>query len=390
MNGHKILHIGDECTGCFACYSACPVDAISMVENKEGFYAPAISMDKCISCNLCDKVCPRVNVPSFFAPQKAFYGWSTNDSVRLGSSSGGLFSVLANMILEQGGVVYGAAFNYNEPIRLECRSTDEVSIKSLRKSKYVQCFVGDAFRRIRRDLQEGRKVLYCGTPCEVAGLRSFLRHPYENLLMVDFVCHGVPSMSLLSKHLHYLGLSGIKEIDFRPKLSSWVDKLVIRHNSGVRRIHWTMDEYFDTFEKGRSIRPSCFNCIHADGKRAADITIADFWGVSRYKPELYDKRGISLVLTNNTKGEQYINQLQIMPDIQINELPMEYAAYVYEKPRCTNPEYDRAKRDAYIHDVYSLGYKNANRRHGFYKSPLMLLQYYAKEFLRTIYHQLKR
>ena len=200
INNHKILELGSACTGCFACSNICPKDAITLPENNEGFYNPVIDEDKCINCSLCDKTCPRVEEKQYHTMQKAYYGWVNDLEVRKNSSSGGIFNLLSSKILKEGGVVYGASFNYDGILRLECHSTDEVSIQELQRSKYVQSHIGYAFRKIKENLIEGRKVLFCGTPCQVDGLKSFLRKEYTNLITVDFVCHGVPSMSLLNLH----------------------------------------------------------------------------------------------------------------------------------------------------------------------------------------------
>ena len=241
MKSHKILSIGDLCTGCFACQNACSKNAISLPENGEGFYEPVIDENLCIDCGLCDKTCPRVIAPTRYKAQKAYYGWINDDDIRKKSSSGGLFSAIANYVIANGGIVYGASFNYSGDIRLECHSNEKVGIEALRKSKYVQCHIGNAFRDIKTNLESGRQVMYCGTPCEVDGLKSYLRKDYENLITIDFICHGVPSMSLLRKHLEYIGMTGATEIDFRPKRESWVDFFEIRKKNRLRRIRWSFD-----------------------------------------------------------------------------------------------------------------------------------------------------
>lgn len=389
MNKHKILSLGDLCTGCFACENICPKHAITLPENNEGFYEPIIEDSLCIDCGLCDKICPRVIAPNRYFAKKAYYGWVKDENVRNGSSSGGLFSAFAHQILNDKGLVFGASFSYGNEIRLECHSNEEVAIEELRKSKYVQCYVGDAFRTIKIELDKGRSVMYCGTPCEVDGLKSFLRKDYDNLLTIDFICHGVPSMSLLRKHLEYIGMSDATSIDFRPKRESWVDYFEIKNFFRLRRIRWEMDEYFDTFEKYRSIRPSCMDCQHCNGSRAADITIADFWGVYKYKPELFDKRGISLLIVNNERGRNAVENLQSSKVCELFALDMQYAEYVYSRKRTApDSKYDKSLRDAYIHDVYTLGYKAANIKHGFYKSRPMLMKYHIRECLRSIKHKL--
>lgn len=229
MSNRKIITLEENCTGCFACANICPKDAISMPENYEGFYFPVIDSKVCIDCGLCDKICPAIEKPELKTLQKSFYAKAKDPHILKSSSSGGAFHMIATMVLNESGVVYGSSFNYNGLIRLECHSTDEVTLEELKKSKYVQSYVGDAYRRLKKDLERGVKVLFCGTPCQVAGLKSFLRKDYANLITVDFICHGVPSMSLLRKHLEYLGLKNISEICFRPKNRGWVDDFEIRY-----------------------------------------------------------------------------------------------------------------------------------------------------------------
>ena len=242
MSKREILHLGARCTGCFACQNACPYVAISFNEYNDGFYYPSIDTNRCINCGLCDKICPRVTSPERYVMKSAYYGWSNDVKIRKQSSSGGLYAELSQLILAEGGCVFGAAFNYTNGLRFESHSTDEVPLSDLLKSKYVQSYVGNAFRNVRTQLKLGRSVLYCGTPCQIDGLRSYLGNDYENLLLVDFVCHGVPSMDLLKKHIEMLKLTGIQEVNFRPKISSWVDYFIIKHSKGQRKVHWTLDE----------------------------------------------------------------------------------------------------------------------------------------------------
>lgn len=379
---HKILNIGTACTGCFACANACPKDAIILPENNEGFYYPTIDTEKCIDCGLCDKICPRVEEKEYNMMQCAYYGWTNDSEVRKNSSSGGVFNLLSNEILANEGIVYGASFNYSGEIRLECHSTEEVAIQDLQRSKYVQSHIGYAFRNIKKQLQEGKEVLFCGTPCQVDGLKSFLRKDYENLVTVDFICHGVPSMSLLNKHLEYLGIKDVKEINFRPKNRAWVDDIKITYKKGIRNTPWVMDEYFYTFQKYRSIRQSCFECKHCNGKRAADITLADFWGIYKYKPQEFDPKGISLIIANTSKGKEHIDACIAKEKCNFKELQPKYATYVYERDRTQeSSHYNKSKRDSFITDVYTMGYKGAIKKHGYYISPLKRLLYNAKQIL---------
>ena len=392
MEKHRITYLVETCTGCFACANACPKDAITLPPNEEGFYFPTIDSNKCIDCGLCDTVCPQLNVcEHMYSMQKAYYGWSKNEKVRKNSSSGGLFYYLAESTLMDNGIVYGASFNYEGVIRLECHSTDEVALSELMRSKYVQSYIGYAFRNIRKDLQTGRQVLFCGTPCQVAGLKTYLNKGYENLLCVDFICHGVPSMDLLQKHLAFIGIRNVKEINFRPKNRSWVDDFEIKYTCDsekkirLRRIPWEFDEYFCAFQNYKNIRRSCRNCSYCNGSRAADITMADFWGIKKYRPDLWDARGQSLIIVNTPKGENTVLSLTKVNELVLETLPVEYAKYVYERDR-RSPEspYQNSVRDQFLSDVYSIGYSKALAKHSLSKSSSAVLKYRFIMFLSKV------
>lgn len=390
---HKILGLTETCTGCFACANACPKDAISLSANFEGFYFPIVETNKCINCGLCDKVCPQIMPQRYSTMQRAYYGWSKKDDIRKQSSSGGIFYHLSEEVLGKGGIVYGSSFNYSGLFRLECHSTKEVTIQELMRSKYVQSYIGYSFRQIKEELTSGILVLFCGTPCQVAGLKSFLRKEYSNLILVDFVCHGVPSIDLLQKHLEYIGINNVVDINFRPKNTGWVDDFEIQYKSKflkstvtrIRRIPWMFDEYFYMFETDKSIRRSCRNCTFCNGKRASDITIADFWGIKQYKPELWDPKGISLILVNTTSGLTLINDVMSNSLVYCKDLPLQYAKYVYLKER-TSPDspYQNRVRDKFLHDVYTIGYSKAIKKHCLKSSRVKLFIFKAKKIIRKL------
>lgn len=364
----KIVTLTDSCTGCFACSNACPVSAITLPENDEGFYFPKVDYRKCIQCGLCDMVCPQIKEHEHNRMQKAWYGKSVNHEIQKASSSGGLFSTLSHKILLSDGIVYGAAFNYQPFLRLECHSTEEVGLKELQKSKYVQSYIGDAFIKILADLKTGRPVLFCGTPCQVDGLKSFLRKDYPNLYTADFVCHGVPSMKMLQGHLNMLGLKNVKSIDFRPKRVAWVDDLFIEYGNGRSYLnYWRNDEYFCSFERCRSIRRSCFSCHYCNGDRAADISLADFWGYKQYDPSIYDPNGLSLVLANTEKGILLVQSLIDEHMCDLKTLPLEYAEYAYKRLRNEDQNgYDTKVRNKFFNYVVKDGYQSALKIMGWY------------------------
>ena len=370
---HIILTLTDTCTGCFACANVCPKDAICLTSNFEGFYYPHIDNDKCVNCGLCDKVCPVLFPVQTYTMKRAYFGWTNDDTIRKDSSSGGLFYIMATQVLKENGTVYGASFNYDGIVRLECHSTQDVSLKELMKSKYVQSYIGFAYRDIKRDLKLGLKVQFCGTPCQVAGLKSFLGMEYKNLILIDFVCHGVPSMDLLQKHLEYLNIKNVVEINFRPKNIGWYDDFEIRYKKCsssdkiiLRKIPWMFDEYFyKLYSKNYSIRRSCKNCLYCNGQRAADITIGDFWGIKEYKPELWNSKGVSLLIANTEKAFPIISQLQKSRTLcDVEEMDTSYAIYAFAHNRKEKKsQFQNQYRDSFLSDVYSIGYKKALIKH---------------------------
>ena len=363
-NDRKITKLKSQCTGCFACMNACPVNAITLPENREGFYFPRINYSVCINCGQCDSICPVLNVTQLQTAKRTWYGWAKDDVLRKSSSSGGVFGLLANGIIQQGGVVYGAAFNYGSCIRLEHRSSEDIGLEPLLKSKYVQSYVGDTFSNIKKDLEDGRKVMFCGTPCQADGLRHFLKKDYQNLLVADFVCHGVPSMAMLREHLSMLRINNVESLDYRPKNRNWVDDIVIKYNGGkVYQNYWINDAYFRCFEKAESLRRSCYNCAYCNGSRASDITLADFWGYKEFDPSIYDAKGISLVMANTEEGIIVLENLSCQDNCSLISIDTKYSEYAFRRLRNGENGYDIEKRNVFFKDVNDLGYKTAIDKH---------------------------
>lgn len=307
-----------DCCGCMACMNACPVSCISMEVDKEGFWYPRIDEEKCIHCNLCEAVCPisnnAISSKEISVDEvKAYACINLAQEIREASSSGGVFSLLAEEVIKDSGKVYGAAFD-EEGLVCHIGVENEEELSKLRGSKYLQSRIDECYLKIKEELEKGRKVLFSGTPCQNAGLRTFLRKDYENLYCVDFICHGVPSPSVWKKYLNYLekymGLPRDRESNpsFRSKKDGWIRfSISIPFSNGIEyRENLNNDLYMQTFLKDISLRPSCYECQFKPSNNISDITIADFWGIQHVLPEMFDNKGTSLVFVNSKKGEKLL------------------------------------------------------------------------------------
>ncbi len=307
-----------DCCGCGACAQVCPRQCIQMKANEEGFLYPLVDRKKCISCGRCDAVCPMKNkTEKSDAPEpKAFGGWTTDESARRKSSSGGAFPMLANYILNNGGVVYGAAVDSRMRVAHR-RIAEKDELECLQGSKYVQSDIGDAYRRAQEDLKASKKVLFTGTPCQIAGLKSFLGREYDALYTVDFTCHGVPSPLVFEKYIKYLERSRNDRVVaflFRNKVVSWKPTgqqmgTIVKYASGKeeRNIPAYRDPFMNGFLSDLYLRKSCYECPFKPAYQKefhADITIADFWGVHHVVQELNNAGGTSLILLNSAHGEE--------------------------------------------------------------------------------------
>ncbi len=358
----KILKIRDKCTGCMACYNVCPENAITMQENDEGFFFPVIDESICTNCLLCEKVCPELDFASKQKKnllKKAYYGWHSNDKIRKKSSSGGAFTAFAEKILNDNGVVFGAVYDSDLGIVLH-RSTNEIDLGSMRKSKYVQSYIGDSFRKVKALLAEKKKILFVGTPCQVAGLECYIGND-KNLITCDFICHGVPSMKLLKDDLNIWQKKfkdNIVNFDFRPKVKTWTYDFfsIFFQKKGRKNIPWNYDNFFKAFIDNVILRKSCYNCRYSALQHESDFTIADYWGYRRYDEKIFDNKGLSLILVNTNKGYNFLNSID-KKRFTLNPIEWKYADYVFFERNEKN--YNINKRNAFF-DIYKkYGYKKA-------------------------------
>ena len=314
MNKNTIEITNGICTGCHACYSVCPKQAIAMKPDERGFLQPVIRNDLCVDCKLCQKVCP-LNMTDTACSDipVAYAAYCLDDENHRNSSSGGIFSLLAREVLREGGAVYGAAFTDDFCVAHK-RTTDD--IRPLQTSKYVQSSIGEAFRLAEQDIRQGKKVLFSGTPCQIGGLYSYLaqrRIDAENLLTVDLICHGVPSPRLWEKHLDRIS-KGRRPVfaNFRDKRLSWGGFcLTCRFDDGSEySVEAGKDSYMKGFFANMTLRESCYSCQFKTESRMADITLADYWGVEKYNPDMVNQNGTSAVVIHSSKGQRYMNSIQ--------------------------------------------------------------------------------
>jgi len=307
-----------DCCGCSACLNACPKGAISMKEDEAGFIFPEVDENLCISCGKCKKVCVfgEKNIGAAEGEPEVYAAVSNDKEVLETSSSGGIFTVLANSVLESGGAVFGAAWSDDLTLHHVCVE-DKNYLEKLRGSKYVQSSTEDTFSQAKAILNDGRSVLYCGTPCQIAGLKAFLGKDYENLLTVDIICHGVPSLKMLHDDLKAVAgdkYANIKDVKFRDKSKGWAVKGAITTDGKLIKYDAGTSPYYFFFLKGGIYRESCYNCRFPSENRQGDITLGDYWGVPlALVDEMGDvnpDKGISCVLVNTEKGKEYFELIK--------------------------------------------------------------------------------
>lgn len=363
----------NACCGCGGCGQICPKNAITMKADADGFLYPAVDTDKCVECGLCVKHCP-VADPQPHTSLNAYYGWNKDLSVRALSSSGGVFSALADQVLKDNGVVYGAMFD-PENKTVVYKGTDQVTLDDLRRSKYVQADTQSVFAEIREKLVQGKKVLFCGTPCHVAGLTTFLGKDYENLYTCDFVCGGSASPAFFKEHLEMLEKkygAPVERINFRDKKLGWKRMLLTISLTNGKK--YSKLGYFDAFFNGfiESIikRKNCYSCKFADN-HFSDLTIADYWGY-RNAGVPYDEKGISMIVVNTPKGQRL--QELAAEQMELVEMGLDRTRYTIY-PRTFNKE-RFAKREAFFATAKKMGYEKA-AKNSYMKHPYrdVLLSY---------------
>ncbi|MBO6136271.1 MAG: Coenzyme F420 hydrogenase/dehydrogenase, beta subunit C-terminal domain [Fibrobacter sp.] len=315
----------DICSGCGACASICPKACVSMVADGEGFAFPLVDSQKCIECGACLKRCPVANKEtSGNNPLESMILQDKDEKSLMESTSGGAFACIARHILKRGGAVFGAA--YDDSLNVShIAVTDIADLPKLQGSKYVSSDLKDSYKRVKAYLKDGRRVLFSGTPCQIAGLKSFLGEDSDMLLTVDLVCHGVPSQKLFQKYIRWLGEKKgfpIKSFCFRSKkFYGWSLGGACSDGKKAYAVNPDCDPYYAAFLRGETFRKSCYSCKFANMNRQGDFTVGDFWGFYNAKGTVSfaSQKGMSLLLVNSSKGLETLKQLEN----EANAVPMD-------------------------------------------------------------------
>lgn len=356
------------CTGCFACLNSCVHNAIEIREDVVGFRYPMVDQNKCVSCGLCERICPVNNVPDRRFPIKGYAAQVKETEELARCASGGASTAIARYILKEGGVVYGCSgenIRQVRHVRIEVLS----ELDRLQGSKYVQSEIGFIYRAVKEDLESGRSVLFIGTPCQVSGLKKYLRKDNDRLYTADLVCHGVPSQRLLNDNIDDYVSRGYKiderSISFRRKMPRKSQTQSVRIEFGwffqnqpysgeKTGVDYMRDPYMFGFIQGLFFRPSCYKCAYAYAARVGDFTLSDYWGLGQDSRFELGK-GVSSILVNTTKAQQLFDALKTTIDYEQRDVQESIVGNgQLQRPSARHPQY------TYFREIYpSFGLKKA-------------------------------
>ena len=387
----------NQCTGCTACVSICPRNCIQMKKDNAGFEFPVImERSACIACGACERVCPVLmkKKDDENLSTSAYAAFSNNNALRLESSSGGIFSELAATILQRGGVIYGASYD-DEGVVRHIEIKEQTELGKLRGAKYSQSILGDSFLSIKKQLDSGRIVLFSGTPCQVAGLKAFLKRDYENLVCIDFVCHGVPSPMVWEKYVKYRSLTDNSDsfpqhINLRNKESGWSHYAYSVQFAYADKKRYLCkngdDPFMQLFVKDYILRESCSSCHFKGYHRVSDITLADYWGVSKYSPKMNHLQGVSLLLVHSIKGMKVLNSIP-PSEIIINEETLETC--VTMNPSIIKSSVKPQHRDEFMSSLDSMLFTESYKKYVSHNK-IEDLKLYIKGYVKICAYYLNR
>ena len=387
----------DKCTGCYACVSACTHNCITMQEDDMGAMHPRVNEDKCVGCQLCVKICPNNVDLQYHYPLHCYASWITDKEKRKFCASGGIGTVMAEFVLNQGGVVFGSRYDENlKPIITYTESLE--NLECFKGSRYVQSLVGNnTFKQVQDFLRAGRKVLFVGTPCQIAGLKTFIPRGYDNLITVDLICHGVCPTKYFNEEVSFLSkkhrLKNVSDVRFRGNdgnnfcLTLWNKekrKLFPRNNycEKILRLGDLEQYYITGFLLGVSLRENCYTCNYARPERISDITIGDFIGLGKVVPFNYPKVNVSSVLINTEKGKEFYEQVSNRHIYELKNVERDYKERLEYEPSLKYP-YPRHELNVKFCESYKkYGYVKAIRN--------TLSRYMVNKFINSIFKLPKR
>ena len=356
-----MFKVPKNCTGCYACVNICPMECIDMEEREGGFQYPKINKSLCISCGQCENVCPVLHAPEIGTCFKALAIKNKNDEIRYQSSSGGFFSVLAEWVMNKGGIVFGAEYTEKFQVR-HVSITNKDQLYKLQGAKYTQSVLGSCLKKVKCELLTGRLVLFSGTPCQCAALQSFLGKKYKNLIMADLVCHGVPAPKVWEAYIEHRikkennGLLPVR-INMRSKVSGWsYYGYSIEFDYGQNKrtyIHNSDDLFMKSFISNLCLRESCSKCKFKGVNRCTDFTLGDYWGIWNQISNFDDNKGVSVVFVHSDKGKSILDVLS--SDCNILEVKIEDA--YKDNPSVVSSSKLHAGRDDFLRKIDSLSFE---------------------------------
>ena len=371
-----MMDLHKNCTGCTACAMACPKQAIAMVADEEGFLYPQIDEARCVHCGLCRQICPQSSPPAVRERLGCFAVQHKDAAVLEQSSSGGMFTALSDQVLEEGGAVYGAAFDEDFRV-VHIRAQNQAQRDKCRGSKYVQSDLGDVFRLVKTDLEQDRTVLFTGTPCQVDGLRAYLGKDHPKLLLCDLVCHGVTSPKIWSDHVRLLekrNRAKLTSYQFRPKDWGWEvhNEKAAFANGKVYHSTAYSTAYTQLYYSRLIHRPFCHNCPYSQEKRVSDITIADCRGIEKTESNIHAHTGVSLVMVHSEKGMALFEKVR--KNLTVEALEVQSVL----QPPLRGPSPQNPKRELFWDAYRKAGYWQAFRA---IYGKLYVLKYYVKKII---------
>ena len=373
----------DLCYGCGACQAICPSNTIVM-QMETGFLRPKVVNEKCVNCNLCQQVCP-IDNHVLNGQTDELYIYKNTDIIREASTSGGAFSALCEFILHRKGTIYGALFDNNFYVK-HVRGETEHVIELMHGSKYLQSNMTDVFLNVKNDLKIGMPVLFSGTPCQNAALRNYLeisRVSLENLILCDFICHGVPSPQIWRDYLDFLEMkvkSKTKSVNFRSKENGWnSQELRIEFENGsILSLNEEKSPYYQLFYSNCMLRKSCHHCAFSSSSRISDFTIADAWGVEKSFPSYDDNKGVSLILVNTDKARDILNELE--PNECLKSISFSDIA----QPHLSKPAKSSPKRDLFWNEYSRKGFKYILNKYGNYSIYRKLIKKTKRTIIKVL------